>query len=669
MTVWLLYLAILVPSGGERHDPSDATAHVDRWIAECFAPAQTVAYSNPPFSFVYGGRPSTEMLPGWKRECRVSQFDAVRTNYCVTYRDSESGLIVSCNAVRYGDFPTVEWTVRFENTGADDTPILSDIRAVDVVWERLAAEEFLLHHHLGSPCTPEDYRPMQTPLTPGMEKRIAAAGGRPTNSDLPYFNLEWDQGGVIFVVGWPGQWAASFTRDSERCLTVRAGQEVTRLKLHPGEQVRTPLVVLQFWRGDLAQAQNLWRRWMIAHNVPRPGGKPFTTHYASTSGNLSDAAREVRLLEDWDRHGIQLDYWCMDANWYPTGGKWFHTGTWEPDPRRFPRGLREVSDAARARGVKTIVWFEPERVWPGTWLWEKHPQWLLACPVENQQTPELGRFANRLLNLGNAEARQWLVEHVDRMITEERIDVYRQDFNINPLAYWRANDAADRQGITEHNYVIGYLAWWDELLRRHPDIWIDTCASGGRRNDLETLRRAVPLLRSDYFSTPEAQQCQTLGLSLWVPFYGSGCGLADDYLVRSSICPLWRIGIGRPMNDAEAARVRRHVEHFRQIEPCLAGDFYALTPYSLAKDVWCAWQFDRPDLGQGVVQAFRRSECPTETIPLRLRGLSSDGTYVVTDLDSSVASTATGSDLMGRGLTISTQARPRALLFTYRRRP
>lgn len=26
---------------------------------------------------------------------------------------------------------------------------------------------------------------------------------------------------------------------------------------------------------------------------------------------------------------------------------------------------------------------------------------------------------------------------------------------------------------------------------------IDSCASGGRRNDLETLRRAVPLLRSD----------------------------------------------------------------------------------------------------------------------------------------------------------------------------
>jgi alpha-galactosidase len=35
---------------------------------------------------------------------------------------------------------------------------------------------------------------------------------------------------------------------------------------------------------------------------------------------------------------------------------------------------------------------------------------------------------------------------------------------------------------------------------------INTCASGGRRNDLETLRRSVPLLRSDYILEPVSQQ-------------------------------------------------------------------------------------------------------------------------------------------------------------------
>ena len=49
----------------------------------------------------------------------------------------------------------------------------------------------------------------------------------------------------------------------------------------------------------------------------------------------------------------------------------------------------------------------------------------------------------------------------------------------------------DRQGITENLYVQGHLAFWDEFRRRNPYLRIDSCASGGRRNDLETIRRAV----------------------------------------------------------------------------------------------------------------------------------------------------------------------------------
>src|ERR1035441_7586618 len=63
------------------------------------------------------------------------------------------------------------------------------------------------------------------------------------------------------------------------------------------------------------------------------------------------------------------------------------------------------------------------------------------------------------------------------------------------------------------------------------------CASGGRRNDLETLRRAVPLLRSDYIIEPVGNQCHTYALSFWVPFYGTGTSAIDPYLFRSVMCP------------------------------------------------------------------------------------------------------------------------------------
>src|SRR5207249_1757817 len=97
---------------------------------------------------------------------------------------------------------------------------------------------------------------------------------------------------------------------------------------------------------------------------------------------------------------------------------------------------RAITDHAHAKGVKSIVWFEPERVTGGTWLAEKHPEWLLG---------------GTLLNLGNPDARAWLTDHIDKLLTEQGIDLYRQDYNIDPLGYWRGNDKEDRQGITENN--------------------------------------------------------------------------------------------------------------------------------------------------------------------------------------------------------------------------
>ena len=108
-----------------------------------------------------------------------------------------------------------------------------------------------------------------------------------------------------------------------------------------------------------------------------------------------------RYLEE----GIKLDYWWMDAGWYPCNPDgWPKTGTWEVDTRRFPKGLREISDYAHAKGMKIIVWFEPERVHPGTWLAKNHPEWIL------------GGKNGGLLNLGNPEAWNWLADHVDKLI-------------------------------------------------------------------------------------------------------------------------------------------------------------------------------------------------------------------------------------------------------------
>ena len=99
------------------------------------------------------------------------------------------------------------------------------------------------------------------------------------------------------------------------------------------------------------------------------------------------------------------------------------------------------------------------------------------------------------------------------MITEQGIDLTPNDLNFDMLPLWRANDAEDRQGITEIRHIAGYLTYWDEMQRRHPTLLLDTCDSGARRTDMDALRRAVPLWRSDFAYEPMATQQQTYGIA------------------------------------------------------------------------------------------------------------------------------------------------------------
>lgn len=628
----------------------------------------------PPFSFMYGGQPSSELVAKWKVE-RATVETPVSREHTLTFIDPATKLIVRCVGVEWLDSPTIEWVVYFKNGGASDTPLIQDIRAIDTMFAGESAGEGLLRYNTGDRYSADSYQPHAEPMPVGHVKAIASTGGRPTQDTFPYFNLGWQKDGVIVALGWPGQWSAEFSRahagdasaasaNNGSAVRVRGGQELTRFKLHPGEEVRGPRVVLQFYHGDWIRGQNLWRSWMVNHNMPRPGGQLAPALASLCTGNYygaslkSNAEQELAFLKQHLDAGIDFDAWWQDAGWYPCGDMWSKTGTWEVDRTRFPKGIREVSDFVHAKGKKSILWFEPERVVAGTWIAENHPEWVH------------GGKDGGLLKLSDPACRRWLTDHIDKLITEQGIDIYRQDFNINPLPYWRAADAEDRQGITEIRHVEGYLAYWDELMRRHPNMLIDSCASGGRRNDLETMRRAVPFLRSDWYFTPEGQQCHTYGLSLWLPYQGTAFlyPTNDKYWARSSMVAQYIFGpLAEGMEKQDMNLVKEMVAEQREIRDCFFGDFYPLTPYSLADDVWMAWQYDLPESGKGVVQVFRRGESNYEAARFPLRGLEPEADYAITNLDTRSTVNIRGRVLLEEGLPIAMPDRKSSAVFTYRR--
>jgi alpha-galactosidase len=314
-------------------------------------------------------------------------------------------------------------------------------------------------------------------------------------------------------------------------------------------------------------------------------------------------------------------------------------GNWSAKPE-FPNGLKPLSDLAHSLGLKFLLWFEPERVAPGTAIAREHPEFVLSGD------------RGGLFNLGDPVARQWLTDLLSARIREYGLDTYRNDFNIDPLTYWRGNDAPDRQGITEIRYVEGLYRMWDDLRARHPGLWIDNCASGGRRIDLEMLSRSVTLWRSDtgcWAGNSDWDQCQVYGVCAYIPLFTSCSWDPSAYVLRSggsagAICQFDYLNPDFSTNAARAA-----LDEIKENQKYWYGDFTPLTPYLFGPQALMAYQLNRPDLNAGIVLAFRRAHCPYSAVQLSLKGLQPDKSYEVTCIDEArqaQTTTLTGRQLM-----------------------
>ena len=598
-----------------------------------------------PFSFVYDGVPSAELLKGWKRSAETREEQS-RVTHMVQWLDAKTGLRVSATVAVFKRYAAVEWLLHFENTGMQDTPILENIQALDAQlrtgYDRNPA---VLHQLVGDVCGERSFLPFETTLEPGQPVALAPTGGRPSNGAFPFFNFQYGGQGLIAAIGWSGQWAARLERSVTGPTRLQAGMEKTHFRLHPGERVRSPRILLMPWTGDRLTAHNRFRRLLLFEYAPRLDGRPLRLpvaaqcfdRYSGTQPLWSTEAGQLRAVQA--SHELGCDTHWFDAAWFE-GGFPNGVGNWSCRPNSFPNGLKPVSDACHRLGLKFVLWFEPERVAPGTQIAREHPEFIFGGPKGG------------LFNVSDPAARHWLTDLLSDRITEFGLDVYRNDFNINPLNFWRGADAPDRQGITEIRYIEGHYAMWDELRSRHPGLWIDNCASGGRRIDLETLMRSVPLWRSDTSSSPghaDWDQTQTLGLSQYVPLFSACAWEPRAYILRSAATGGSILQFDYLSDEFSMEEARTAVAEVKEDQKFWYGDFYPLTRAGTGADVFAAWQFHRADLDAGIVLAFRRSECPFPVLQTGLHALKADGRYSVEFIDearSRQQRTLTGRDLL-----------------------
>jgi len=618
-------------------------------------------------SFTYGGSPSGRLLTNWTRRATAAKLDDERAQREVVYRDPATGLEIRLEAILFSDFPAVEWVAQFKNTAATNAPLLESIQALDSSLPVPQAGQTTLHWAKGAVASFDDFAPQEFALKSGTRLRLQPGGGRSSSQVLPFFNVEGAGGGVVAAIGWSGEWAAEFVGSTHGAPVMKAGLARTRLALQPGEAIRTPRMLLLFYEGDRWRGQNLLRQFILAHHRPRVAGQPLVAPI--TCGNWGGTRAEVHLdnIQQIIQEKLPIDYYWIDAEWYgqPGGAWWANVGNWAVKQDLYPAGFKPLSDALRKSGRELMLWFEPERVFKKTSWHQAHADWLMDIGQDNL-----------LWNLGRPEARKFLTEFISSRVDEFGLGCYRQDFNMDPLPYWQAADAPDRQGMTEIRYIEGLYAFWDGLLERHPGLIIDNCASGGRRIDLETVGRATPFWRTDGPRDAIAHQCHSYGLMAWVPLSAiSQDRASDDYEFRSSMCSSlclnWWVSGDAPAERIPAsfpfAWARKTLAQYLELRQFYYGDYYPLTGYSQARDAWMAYQLDRPDLGKGLVVALRRPQSPYESARFPLRGLDEGAAYKVTNLDTQTHVTRPGRELLRGGLETRVDSQPGSALLLYER--
>lgn len=509
---------------------------------------------------------------------------------------------------------------------------------------------------------PLAYRENAVVLRPGGSQRFrieSGPDGRSSNRDLPFLQLTVsgsDLAGLVVALEWSAQWYQEIGPSGHAGPFVwDAGIPVKGLTLEPGETLTLPAAHLIGFEGDEDAGANACRRYVYERIGPTLDGKrplpPLSYDSWFGIGCDFDEAFLRRLADRAAELG--LEYFVLDAGWFAGCGPGYAfsqgVGNWERvDPQKLPNGLEPVADYVRAKGLKFGLWFEPERAHRSSDLVREHPDWFFDVAADYLH-----------LNLALPAAQDYVIRVVGGWVERLGLEWSRWDYNIGPKPYW---DAADPTGKIQFAYLAGLYRVLDTLMREHPGWLVECCASGGRRIDLGTLRRAHTIWFSDH--TEDALVCRFMqtGASRFLPGNfpnssvpvaraGGDAGTDDADVISRMAGALSFDGDVASWSPSLTERVARLVEVYRTFRHLLVADFYPLTPHPKRPSEGEVVEFAQPDGAAAVILGFSGAE-PAAEVTVRPRGLRTEATYIISDPITGTEVRRSGEDLIERGLTV-----------------
>lgn len=309
-----------------------------------------------------------------------------------------------------------------------------------------------------------------------------SATGASSNQHNPGFLLSEDDAtedaGCVYGVNliYSGNHYASARQSQQGFTRVMQGINPANFckTLRPGEKFETPEAVLCYSGAGFNGLSARMHKFVLDHVVPEYWSyRERPVLYNSWEGCMFDF-NESRLV-DLGRCAKNLgcELFVLDDGWFgKRNNDLAGLGDYNVNLKKLPHGLDGLAQKISKLGMEFGLWFEPESVNEDSDLYRAHPDWALT-----DRFPTIYGRHQLLLDLTKPEVRDYIVEHVSRVLDSANITYVKWDMNRHSVAV----------GRKAHEHVLGLY----EVLRRifgpRPHILLESCSSGGNRFDLGML--------------------------------------------------------------------------------------------------------------------------------------------------------------------------------------
>ncbi|MDX9882500.1 MAG: alpha-galactosidase [Prolixibacteraceae bacterium] len=587
----------------------------------------------------------------------------------VMFRGKNNAILVEKHYKSFFKTGVITKNVRIKNIGTEELTIE---KLPSLCWKMPKATYDLTYMQGGG----GKERSLKTEtLVPG-DRLFQTTSGRSTNQFATWFFLQNKTTGISYAadLAYSGNWEMNFKiyQDTSQYdagkLEVSIGlifdnSEAAIIK--PGESLQTPEVSFTSTSGNIDDATNQLHAYQRQYVFPKPAFPmlvQFNSWYA-LGGNpkLEDIKKCVELAAE-----IGIEVFVMDAGWYNHQDWSREVGDWQVNENIFPKGLEELVDYVRGKGLKFGLWVEIENVGTDSKILKDHPDWVYTC--NGSMVTDKRRTA---LNLNKPEVRQWMKSELNRLVKKYNLDWIKIDYNLSP------GNCFDDEGLTmkgtiHYNNVLIYYNILDELQAENPNLIIENCASGGRRFDTGIMQHTHASWVSD-----EVDPLPSLALG-----YGANTQFSSE------ICNQWMVGdknrdgkidttctpdwfnflLRVPMNgqfgissrvyewtqsmiDQAADQIKMYKEHIRPV--IMGSDTYHLTqqPDMKKPEGWMAIQYVSPDSKKSIVMTYRLQNSEP-VFNLKVRGLNPNEAYKIL-IEQKQTCILNGNKIMEEGISVS----------------